>query len=415
MRKRVWRVGVAGDGEQAESGQIRIGDVGMTTGTSANAGLTAARANKNDEYYTQLPDIEAELRHYRPHFEGKTVLCNCDDPFESNFFKYFAMSFRRLGLKKLIASCYSGSPVMGEQLALDDLEGMSKTDAETRRPYKIEITEIPDANGDGAIDLSDVEYLLRYDANVLSVLKGNGDFRSEECLALLDEADIVITNPPFSLFREYLAVLIEHYKRFLIIGSVNAITYKEVFPLIRDNLMWLGHGFRGGNAYFRTKNGDVQSYAAGVYDPTTGLVKFRNAAWFTNLDHEKRHENLILTEKYSPARYPHYDNYDAIEVSKVADIPEDWAGAMGVPITFLDKYNPEQFEILGNDDFGFPETKTYGSKTKVIDGVPSKSNTGALRCVLRADSFGPGTYFDVGYPVKGVYRRVFIRRIGATS
>lgn len=387
----------------------------MTVGTSANAGLTAARTNKNDEYYTQLADIEAELRHYRPHFEGKTILCNCDDPFESNFFKYFAMSFRRLGIKKLIASCYSGSPVQGQQLSLSELVGMSKIDAEAKRPYKIEITEIPDANGDGAVDLSDVEYLLRHDANVLTVLDGSGDFRSEECLALLNEADIVVTNPPFSLFREYLATLIEHDKRFLIIGSVNAITYKEVFPLIRDNLMWLGHGFRGGNAYFRAPEVDANSYAAGVYDPTTGLVKFRNAAWFTNLDHEKRHENLILTEKYNPERYLHYDNYDAIEVSKVADIPEDWVGVMGVPITFLDKYNPEQFEILGNDDIGYPATKTYKAKTKVIDGVPTRSNTGALRCVLRADSFGPGTYFDVGYPVKGVYRRVFVRRIGATS
>jgi hypothetical protein len=169
--------------------------------TSANAGLTAARTNKNDEYYTQLEDIEAELRHYRPHFEGKTVLCNCDDPFESNFFKYFAMSFRRLGIKKLIASCYSGSPVQGEQLSLFNLNGMSKADAESKRPYKIEITEIPDANGDGAIDLSDVKHLLQHDANVLTVLEGNGDFRSEECLALIDEADIVVTNPPFSLFR----------------------------------------------------------------------------------------------------------------------------------------------------------------------------------------------------------------------
>jgi hypothetical protein len=401
-----------------ETGRIRVewdGDAGMTTGPSANAGLTAARTSKNDEYYTQLADIEAELRHYRPHFEDKTVLCNCDDPFESNFFKFFAMNFRRLGIKKLIASCYSGSPVQGEQLSLYDLEGMSATDAQAKRPYKIEITEIPDANGDGAIDLSDVEYLLRHDANVLTVLEGNGDFRSKECLALLDGADIVVTNPPFSLFREYLAVLIQRHKRFLMIGSVNAVTYKEVFPLIRDNHIWLGYGFRGGNAYFQAPSADVQSYAAGVYDPATGLVKFRNAAWFTNLDHEKRHENLILTEKYNPERHPHYDNYDAIEVSKVSDIPEDWMGAMGVPITFLDKYNPEQFAILGNDDGNYPATKTYGAKTKVIDGVPSKSKTGALRCVLRGESFGPGTYFDVGYPVKGVYRRIFVRRIGATS
>lgn len=384
-------------------------------GTSANAGLTAARTNKNDEYYTQLADIEAELRHYRLHFEGKTVLCNCDDPFESNFFKYFAMSFRRLGIKKLIASCYSGSPVQGEQLSLFDLKGMSKIDAEARRPYKIEITEIPDANGDGAIDLSDVEYLLRHDANVLTVLEGNGDFRSEECLALIDEADIVVTNPPFSLFREYVSLLVERGKKLLVLGDQNALTYKEIFALIRSNRLWLGNE-NGGTKWFRVPDDyDIKTESRKKVIDGVKYFSMGRIMWFTNLDHAKRHENLILVEKYIPARYPHYDNYDAIEVSKVADIPEDWAGVMGVPITFLDKYNPEQFEILGNDDFGYPATKTYGSKTKVIDGVPSRSNTGALRCVLRADSFGSGTYFDVGYPVKGVYRRVFVRRIGAKS
>jgi hypothetical protein len=387
----------------------------MAMGTSANAGLTAARTNKNDEYYTQLADIEAELRHYRPHFEGKTVLCNCDDPFESNFFKYFAMSFRRLGIKKLIASCYSGSPVQGEQLSLYDLKGMSKIDAEARRPYKIEITEIPDANSDGAIDLSDVEYLLRHDANVLTVMEGNGDFRSEECLALIDEADIVVTNPPFSLFREYVSLLVERGKELLVLGDQNALTYKEIFALISSNRLWLGNE-NGGTKWFRVPDDyDIKTESRKKVVDGVKYFSMGRIMWFTNLDHAKRHENLILVEKYSPARYAHYDNYDAIEVSKVADIPEDWAGVMGVPITFLDKYNPEQFEILGNDDFGYPATKKYGAKTKVIDGVPSRSNTGALRCLLRADSFGPGTYFDVGYPVKGVYRRVFVRRIGATT
>lgn len=387
----------------------------MTTATSANAGLTAARANKNDEYYTQLADIEAELRHYRPHFVGKTVLCNCDDPFESNFFKYFAMSFRRLGIKKLIASCYSGSPVQGEQLSLYDLEGMSKVDADAKRPYKIEITEIPDSNGDGAIDLSDVEYLLRHDANVLTVLEGNGDFRSVECLRLIDEADIVVTNPPFSLFREYVSLLVERGKAFLVLGDQNALTYKEIFALISGNRVWLGNE-NGGTKWFRVPDDyDIKTESRKKIVDGIKYFSMGRIMWFTNLDHAKRHENLILVEKYNPARYPHYDNYDAIEVSRVADIPEDWTGVMGVPITFLDKYNPEQFKIVGNDDFGFPETKTYGAKTKVIDGVPSRSNTGALRCVLRADAFGPGTYFDVGYPVKGVYRRIFVRRIGATS
>jgi hypothetical protein len=387
----------------------------MTTGTSANAGLTAARTNKNDEYYTQLADIEAELRHYRPHFKGKTVLCNCDDPYESNFFKYFAMNFRRLGIKKLIASCYAGSPVQGEHLSLFDLEGMSKADAEAKRPYKIEITEIPDANGDGAIDLSDVEYLLRHDANVLTVLDGDGDFRSKESLALLDEADMVVTNPPFSLFREYVSLLVEQGKELLVLGDQNALTYKEIFTLISGNRLWLGNE-NGGTKWFRVPDDyDIKTESRKKVVDGVKYFSMGRIMWFTNLDHARRHENLILVEKYSPERYQHYDNYDAIEVSKVTDIPEDWTGAMGVPITFLDKYNPEQFEILGNDDVDYPATKTYGAKKMVIDGVPSRSNTGALRCVLRADSFGPGTYFDVGYPVKGVYRRVFVRRIGATS
>jgi Adenine-specific methyltransferase EcoRI len=387
----------------------------MTIGASANVGLTAARTNKNDEYYTQLADIEAELRHYRAHFTGKTVLCNCDDPFESNFFKFFAMSFRRFGLKKLIASCYSGSPVQGEQLSLFELEGMTESDAVAKRPYKIEITAIPDFNGDGAIDLSDVEYLLRHDANVLTVLEGNGDFRSEEGLALIDEADIVVTNPPFSLFREYVSLLISKGKEILVLGDQNALTYKEVFTLISGNKLWLGNE-NGGTKWFRVPDDyDIKTESRKKIVDGTKYFSMGRIMWFTNLDHAKRHESLILVEKYTPNRYPHYDNYDAIEVSRVGDIPEDWMGVMGVPITFFDKYNPEQFEILGNDDYGYSQTRTYGAKAKVIDGVHSRSNTGALRCVVRADSFGPGTYFDVGYPVKGVYRRVFIRRVGATS
>ena len=380
-----------------------------------SAGLTSARMNRNDEFYTQLPDIEAELRHYRPHFRGKVVLCNCDDPFESSFFKFFVMNFRRLGIKKLITSCYSGSPVEGEQISLFDLKGMSDEDAEARRPYKIEITEIPDANNDGAIDLSDVEHLLTHDANVLTALDSNGDFRSRECLALLDEADIVVTNPPFSLFREYVATLIEHGKQFLILGDQNAITYPQIFTLLKHNKLWIGND-NGGTKWFRVPD-DYDIATESRKKVVDGIKYFSMGRiyWFTNLDHAKRHENLILTERYAPEKYPHYDNYDAIEVSRVADIPEDWQGVMGVPITFLDKYNPDQFEILGNDDDGFPATKTYGRKVKVVNGVRSRSNTGALRCVLKAESFGPGTYFDVGYPVKGTYRRVFIRRIGATS
>lgn len=310
----------------------------------ANKNLNAAKSAKKDEFYTQLSDIERELGHYWQHFRGKTVLCNCDDPYESNFFKYFALRFNQLGLKRLICTCYDGSPVQGNELLIDWGDF-------TREPrkiaYKVEITEVTDCNGDGAVDLSDVRYLLQNDKNVLSCLKGNGDFRSEECIELLRQADIVVTNPPFSLFREYIGQLMEYGKQFLIIGNVNAISYKEIFPLIKDNRIWLGFGFNAGNAFFKVPTDIRRVYAEGVYDEVTDLVKFRNCHWFTNLDHNKRHEELILVCRYSPEAYPHYDNYDAIEVSKTADIPYDWEGVMGVPITFLDKYNPNQFEIIG--------------------------------------------------------------------
>ena len=310
--------------------------------------LSEAKRKKADEFYTQMSDIANELKHYKQHFYNKKVLCNCDDPFESNFFKYFAMNFNYLGLKKLIATCYDSSPIAYTQLSfLDEGKSMPNTN---RRAYKIEIIEVRDYNGDGATDLSDVEYLLKNKENTLTHLKGNGDFRSEECIELLKQADIVVTNPPFSLFREYIAQLFEYDKKIIIIGSKNAITYKEIFPLIKDNKLWLGVGFSAGNAYFAIPRTYERTWANGVYNEKTGLVKFRNVGWFTNLDIAKRHEELTLYKKYSPEEYPKYDNYDAIEVSKVADIPYDYNGLMGVPITFLDKYNPEQFEILGLDD-----------------------------------------------------------------
>jgi hypothetical protein len=378
--------------------------------------LDAAKKNKNDEFYTQLADIEAELRHYRSHFKGKTVLCNCDDPYESNFFRYFAMNFRRLGIKKLIASCYSGSPVQGEELSLFDLEGMSRTDAEAKRPYMIQITEIPDANGDGAVDLSDVEYLLRHDANVLSVLEGDGDFRSQECLALLDEADIVVTNPPFSLFREYIAVLMEREKRFLVVGNQNAITYKEIFPLIMANKLWLGFGFKRNMAHFYTP---YAPYSQWIEQEGEGVVRVAGVQWFTNMDLPKRHENLILVEKYVPQRYPHYDNYDAIEVARTADIPEDWTDVMGVPITFLNKYSPEQFEIIGiaKAPLGAP-SKTYPRQTQVSkDGTRSevtKLNDGPA-IMMSTPPQGETHYIVDGQYFVQRYARILIRRIGATQ
>lgn len=315
----------------------------------ANRNLNAAKRAKKDEFYTQLPDIERELRHYWPHFRGKTVLCNCDDPYESNFFKYFALRFNQLGLRRLLCTCYNGSPVRGTELLLH-FDG--EADEPKRQAYMVDIRAVPDLNGDGAVDLTDVRLLLENDRNALRLLQ-TGDFRSPECVALLQEADIVVTNPPFSLFREYVSQLMDYGKRFLIIGPQNAITYKEIFPLIKDNKIWLGYGFNAGNAYFKVPD-NKQTYAAGVYDEEKKLVKFRNCHWYTNLEIPKRHDELDLFCRYSPEDYPKYDNYDAIEVSKVVDIPCDYDGAMGVPITFLDKYNPEQFEIVkfrkGNDE-----------------------------------------------------------------
>ena len=315
--------------------------------------LANARDAKKDEFYTQLADIEKELRHYTEHFRGKVVFCNCDDPYESNFFKYFAMNFNHLGLKRLVATCYNGSPVQGNELLLqfdtDNPEEPKKI------AYKIEISEVHDANGDGAIDLADVRYLLQNDKNAISILKGNGDFRSPECVELLKQADIVVTNPPFSLFREYVAQLIKYDKKFLIIGNVNAITYKEVFPLIKDNHLWFGASIHSGDREFQVP----ESYplnAAGSRMDEQGrkFIRVKGVRWFTNLDYRERHEDLILYKSYNPEEYPKYDNYDAINVNKTSDIPCDYNGAMGVPITFLDKYNPEQFEIIkfrkGDDD-----------------------------------------------------------------
>ena len=307
-----------------------------------------AKKNKADEFYTQLSDIEAELRHYKNHFRNKIIYCNCDDPYESNFFKYFAMNFNFLELKKLIAVSYAGSPVVGEQLSLFDVEPIKEEISDPKHPYKIEITEVSDENNDGAVDLSDVEYLLKSKKNTLVLLSSNGDFRSSECIEFLKEADIIVTNPPFSLFRQYVAQLISYKKKFLIIGSKNAVSYKEIFGLIKENKIWFGSGFQNGNAYFKIPAEYAREWANGVFNKETGLVKFRNVGWYTNLDFQKRHETLTLYKHYTPTEYPRYVNYDAIEVSKVSDIPVDYDGEMGVPITFLDKYNPDQFEIIGS-------------------------------------------------------------------
>lgn len=336
---------------------------------AGNSNLRKADKAKNDEFYTQLPDIEAELKHYRKHFAGKTVLCNCDDPYESNFFKYFAMNFNFLGLKKLIATCYEGSPVMGEQLSLFEDVPKDKT---YKKAYKIEITEVKDANGDGAIDLADVEYLIKSRKNAIKLLEGNGDFRSEECIGILKEADIVVTNPPFSLFREYVAQLMEYGKKFVIIGNQNAITYKEIFPLLKENKMWLGNHC-GDMSFTVPDYYEEREIRFWIDENGQKWRSMGNICWFTNLDITKRHETIDLWKKYSPEEYPKYDNYDAINVDKTSEIPEDYYGVMGVPITFLDKYNPEQFEII--DGIGRysildnERTKKEGKYLSMINGT----------------------------------------------
>lgn len=308
----------------------------------ANKNLNAAKVAKKDEFYTQLSDIERELQHYWKHFRGKVVLCNCDDPYESNFFKYFALRFNQLGLKKLICTCYNGSPVTGNELAIH-FDGFDD-DEPKKIAYKVEITEVKDENGDGAVDLSDVQYLLKSDRNVLSILK-TGDFRSQECIELLKEADIVVTNPPFSLFREYIGQLMEYKKKFLIIGSQKSIGCKEIFPLFQENKIWWGYGFKGAAAHFFSPYEDT----ATAGDHKKDMIRVSGVTWFTNLEIPKRSEEMDLVCRYSPDEYPRYDNYNAIEVGKTTDIPFDYPGIMGVPITFLDKYCPDQFDIVGSN------------------------------------------------------------------
>ena len=309
----------------------------------ANKNLNQAKEAKKDEFYTQLVDIENELKHYREHFRDKVVLCNCDDPYESNFFKYFALNFNTLGLRTLIATCYNGSPVQGNELMIDFGDF---TEEPKKKAFKVEITEVNDYNGDGVVNLTDVQYLLQNDRNVLTMLKENGDFRSRECIELLKEADIVCTNPPFSLFREYVAQLMKYEKKFLIIGNQNALKYKEIFPFIIQNKIWLGN--KAGDMAFKVPP-TYEARETRYWQDETGQ-KWRslgNICWFTNLYHKKRKEKLVLWKSFSPEDYSTYDNYNAIEVGKVDNIPCDYDGIMGVPITFLDKYNPDQFEIIG--------------------------------------------------------------------
>lgn len=291
-----------------------------------NSGLRGAQKAKKDEFYTRLEDIEKELRHYRDHFRGKVVLCNCDDPRVSNFFHYFSYGFEHLGLKELITTCYKSRE--------RDLF------SESQHENAIKLVYNGDRNGNRVPDAEEIG---------VHALNGDGDFRSDECVELLKSADIVVTNPPFSLFREYIAQLIEHDKKFLIIGNMNAVTYKEVFPLIQENRVWLGPSIRSGDRVFGVPD-DYPLAAAGCGIDENGkkYIKVKSVRWFTNMDFAERHEDLILHRKYNPDDYPKYHNFDAINVDKTADIPADYDEPMGVPITFLDRYNPDQFEILGS-------------------------------------------------------------------
>jgi hypothetical protein len=386
----------------------------------ANDPLGKAKKNKADEFYTQMLDIEAEMRHYKDHFRGKIIFCNCDDPFESNFFKYFAMNFNYLGLKKLMATSYTDSPVAGEQLSLFEVKGLNTKSSDAKHPYKIEISEVADENADGAVDLADVEFLLKNKKNALSLLEGNGDFRSEECIELLKQADIVVTNPPFSLFREYLTQLMEYDKLFLILGNQNAITYKEVFRFVKENKLWLGYE-NGGTKWFQVPmDYEIQTASRIKFVDGIKYFSFGSILWFTNLDVQKRHENLTLYKNYTPEEYLRYDNYDAINVDKVAEIPYDYGGAMGVPITFLDKYNPDQFDILGitsgRDEFEAIPTKRYINAKQInSDGTVSNGSKANTRATLLLSHIPKDIYYtadNAESPFQILYARIVIKRKG---
>lgn len=305
----------------------------------ANENLTTAKKNQKDEFYTQLVDIENELRYYKDFFKGKTVLCNCDDPRVSNFFHYFSYSFEHLGLKKLITTCYKSK----------NMDLFSQNDSE----QAVYLEYNGDKNGNKIPDVEEIG---------VKPLKGDGDFRSDECIELLKQADVVVTNPPFSLFREYVAQLIKYEKKFIIIGNINAITCKEIFPLIKQNKMWLGKSIHSGDREFQVPK-DYPLEAAGCREDKEGnrFIRVKGVRWLTNVEYSSRYEDLDLYKKYNPNDYPKYDNYDAINVNKTNEIPVDYDGVMGVPITFLDKYNPNQFDIIGIDRY-VEDNPNYGKR-----------------------------------------------------
>ena len=357
----------------------------------ANERFDNAKKNKNDEFYTRLEDIEKELNHYKEYFKGKTIFCNCDDPRISNFFKYFALNFNEFGLKKLISTCYKNQ----------DVDLFTQNDCE--KAVYIEYTGNP--NDPTSTDFSTIE---------VKELKGDGDFRSQECIELLKQSDVVITNPPFSLFREYVAQLIKYDKKFIIVGHQNAISYKEIFSLIKENKLWLGYGFKGGAAHFI--NTHYEDYAS-AGDHKEGMIRVSGVVWFTNIDIKKRHEELVMYKTYNPEEFPKYENYEAINVDKSTDIPMDYDGVIGVPITFLDKYSPDQFEIVGLGIVGSCEF-TNERRMEILDknGLPTGKYTvnakGTLyRKHLESDK-KPAAFKDceTGELYQSIYARILIKR-----
>ena len=357
----------------------------------ANERFDNAKKNKNDEFYTRLEDIEKELNHYKEYFKGKTIFCNCDDPRISNFFKYFALNFNEFGLKKIISTCYKNQ----------DVDLFTQNDCE--KAVYIEYTGNP--NDPTSTDFSTIE---------VKELKGDGDFRSQECIELLKQSDVVITNPPFSLFREYVAQLIKYDKKFIIVGHQNAISYKEIFSLIKENKLWLGYGFKGGAAHFI--NTHYEDYAS-AGDHKEGMIRVSGVVWFTNIDIKKRHEELVMYKTYNPEEFPKYENYEAINVDVSTDIPIDYDGVIGVPITFLDKYSPDQFEIVGLGIVGSCEFKNE-RRMEILDknGLPTGKYTvnakGTLyRKHLESDK-KPAAFKDceTGELYQSIYARILIKR-----
>lgn len=358
----------------------------------ANKSLSAAKEAKKDEFYTQLEDINKELKYYREHFRGKTVLCNCDDPRISNFFTYFAYNFEFLGLKRLITTCYKNQDA--------DLFSQNKSEQAIYLIYD------GDKNGNHIPDAEEIG---------IHPLKGDGDFRSRECVELLKQADIVVTNPPFSLFREYVAQLMEYEKKFIIIGNVNAVSYKEIFPLIKNNKLWMGQSIKSGDRKFLVPDEyELNAAGCGIDEDGKKFIRVKGVRWFTNLDFKERHDDLPLYRHYSPESYPKYDNFDAIEVSKTEDIPVDYFGMMGVPLTFLDKYNPEQFEIMGITQSWFKMASRIYPEQIQIDKNGKESKVTKLNDGSAIKINKPPidkTYYKVGDEMFiKTYARILIRR-----